>query len=67
MYVSEKISGLKMTKVTYKGKKQYKLALTNPQKTFAADFDPEGDEDSSPSYYGLLNLGGKTFYTNYHI
>lgn len=56
-----------MTKVTYKGKKQYKLALTNPQKTFAADFDPEGDEDSSPSYYGLLNLGGKTFYTNYHI
>lgn len=67
LYLAKQLSGFKTTKVRSHGKTQYRLALTNPQKTIAVDSDPEGDGDSSPSYYGFLKLGGKMFYTLYAI
>ncbi|SMS13102.1 hypothetical protein [Levilactobacillus zymae] len=67
LYLAKKLSGFKTTKVKSHGKTQYRLALVNPQKTYAVDSDPEGDEDSSLSYYGFLTLGGKTFYTSYSL
>lgn len=68
LYLAKKLKGFKMTKVHYRGKTQYRLALYNPRKTYAIDFDPEGDiDESTPDNYGFLKLGGKTFYTRYAL
>lgn len=67
LYLIKKLSGFKTTKVKYQGKVLYRLALVNLQKIYAVDFDPEGDEDSSLSYFGFLELGGKIFYTSYNL
>jgi len=64
LYLAKSLKGFKTTKVTYQGKKQYRLSLTNQLKTYA---EPNYSEewDLAPSYYGLMSLGGKTFYTPY--
>ncbi|WP_203638611.1 hypothetical protein [Levilactobacillus wangkuiensis] len=64
LYLAKSLKGFKTTKVTYHGKKQYRLSLVNQLKTYA---EPNYSEewDLAPSYYGLMSLGGKTFYTPY--
>jgi len=64
LYLAKPLKGFKTTKVTYHGKKQYRLSLTNQLKTYA---EPNYSEEwnLAPSYYGLMSLGGKTFYTPY--
>lgn len=64
LYLAKPLKGFKTTKVSYQGAKQYRLALTNPLKTY---MEPSYDEDDNltPVYYGQMRLGGKTFYTSY--
>lgn len=64
LYLAKTLKGFKTTKINYRGAKQYRLALTNPLKTY---MEPSYDEDEelTPVYYGLMKFGGKTFYTSY--
>lgn len=68
LYLAKKLSGFKTKKVHYHGKAQYRLALFNPQKTYAVNFDPDGDEDgSTPEDFGFLVFGGQSVYTPYEL
>ncbi|WP_125545569.1 hypothetical protein [Levilactobacillus lindianensis] len=64
LYLAKSLKGYKTTKVRYHGKRQYRLALVNQQKTYAIK-DPGTDEFTRTTYYGGLTFGGKTFYTSY--
>lgn len=66
LYLANPLKGFKTTKVTYRGTTQYRLAFTNQLKTYA-EITYSDDEPTSPSYYGLMSFGGKTFYTPYGI
>ncbi|WP_261809354.1 hypothetical protein [Levilactobacillus humaensis] len=69
LYLANKLKGFKTTKVRYKGKHQYRLALTNLQDTYETppyEMEADGESYIVPSdYYGVMHLGGKTFYTPY--
>lgn len=69
LYLAKKLKGFKTTKVRYKGKHQYRLALVNLQDTYETPpYDSEYDDmpyTVPSSYFGIMHLGGKTFYTPY--
>ncbi|KRO03740.1 hypothetical protein IV54_GL002101 [Levilactobacillus paucivorans] len=69
LYLAKKLKGFKTTKVRYKGKHQYRLALVNLQDTYETppyEMEADGESYIVPSdYYGVMHLGGKTFYTPY--
>lgn len=68
LYLAQKLSGFKTQKVHYHGKTQYRVALFNPQKAYAVQFNLDGDaEGLKPNAYGVLVFGGQAVYTSYNL
>lgn len=61
LFLSKSIKGLKTVKVTYHGKTQYRLTMTNQRQYRVAQ--PFDDSDDGPSFYMLYTIAGKAYYT----
>jgi len=64
LYLAKPLTGFKTTTVRYHGKRQYRLAFVNQQKTYTVTI-PSDDDKLPMSCYGVMSFGGKTFFTSY--